>query len=183
MLARRQEETTYAIIPSTVRIFPCFSTIDMLWTCSEQYLQDITFLYNVQHDCPLAKCTASGKHPLIQERVESGLFKTYIEHRPINRFVINTHAFHNAHHLRAALERSLIVPIPLYPQKDRIAKHVEIAHSLRVTQKTKLEAQAEKKRKKKEVVMPTDKTGSVISKKRTRSEMEAEADEREVITH
>ena len=40
-------------------------------------MQDIGFLYNVQYDCPLAKCTASGKQLIIQERVESDLFKTY----------------------------------------------------------------------------------------------------------
>ena len=137
-------------------------------------MQGIEFLYNVQHDCPLAKCTASGKQSLIQERVESGLFKTYIEHKPIERFVINTHAFHNAHRLRAALERSLVVPIPLYPLEVRKAKHTEIAHSLRATQKAKLEARAHTAQKKKEAI--TSKTGSVIPKKRTRSEIEAEDD-------
>jgi hypothetical protein len=137
-------------------------------------VQDIGFLYNVQHDCPLAKCTASGKQPLIQERVESDLFKTYIEHKAIEHFVINTHAFHNAHRLRVALERSLVAPILLYPLEVRKAKHAEIAHSLRATQKAKLEARAAKK--KKEAITPADKTGSVIPKKRTRSEMEAEAE-------
>ncbi|KDR73407.1 hypothetical protein GALMADRAFT_48393, partial [Galerina marginata CBS 339.88] len=73
--------------------------------------QDIEFLYNVQHDCVLAKCTASGKHAVLQERVESGVFDAFIEHNPIDRFVINTHAFHNAHLLRASLDRSLVVPI------------------------------------------------------------------------
>ena len=130
-------------------------------------MQDIGFLYNVQHDCPLAKCTASGKQPLVQERVESGLFKTYIEHRPIEHFVINTHAFHNAHRLRAALDRSLIAPIPLYQVEDRKAQHAKIAQSLRATQKAKREARAAQK---KEVLTPAEKTS--IPKKRTRSEME-----------
>ncbi len=143
-------------------------------------MQDIGFLYNVQHDCPLAKCTASGKQPLIQERVESGLFKTYIEHKPIERFVINTHAFHNAHRLRAALERSLVVPILLYPLEVRKAKHTEIAHRLRATQKSKLEARAAQK--KKGAITPADKTGSVIPKKRTRSEMETETNDTEMAT-
>ena len=141
-------------------------------------MQDIGFLYNVQHDCPLAKCTASGKQPLMQERVESGLFKTYIEHKPIERFVINTHAFHNAHRLRTALERSLVVPIPLYPLEVRKAKHTEIARSLRATQKAKLEARIAQKKKK--AITPEDKTGSLIPQKRTRSEMEAEADDTEM---
>ena len=93
-------------------------------------MQAIGFLYNIQHDCLLAKCTGSGQQPLMQEQVKSGLFKTYIEHKPIERFVINTHAFHNAHRLQAALECSLVVPIPFYPPEVRKAKPTEIAHRL-----------------------------------------------------
>ena len=110
----------------------------------------------------------------MQEHVKSGLFKTYIEHKPMERFVINTHAFHNAHRLQAVLERSLVVPIPLYPLEVRKAKHIEIAHSLRAAVKAKGEAQAAQKNK--EAIMPAEKTGSVIPKKRLRSEMEAEAE-------
>ena len=176
MLARRHEETVYVVIPSTV----CVS----LWTlhliiCSK-HVQNIGFLYNVQHDCPLAKCTASGKQPLMQEQVASGFFKTYIEHKPIERFVINTHAFHNAHRLRTALERSLVVPILLYPLEVRKAKHTEIAHGLQATQKAKHEARAA--RKKKEPMSAVDKAGSVIPAKRMRSEMEVEADDTEMAT-
>ena len=90
----------------------------------------IHFAYNVQHDCPLAKCTASGKQPVIQERVASGLSKSCIEHQLIDRFVINIHAFHNAHLLRAALPRSLTIPIPIYQSENRKLKHIEIAQSL-----------------------------------------------------
>jgi len=143
-------------------------------------VQTIGFLYNVQHDCPLAKCTGSGKEPLMQERVESSLFKTYIEHKPIERFIINTHAFHNAHRLRAALERSLVVPIPLFPLEVRKAKHTEIAHSLRATIKAKGEARTAQK--KKEAITLAEKTGSVIPKKRMRSEIEPEADDIEMAT-
>lgn len=71
----------------------------------------------------------------MQERIESGLVKTYIEHQPIGRFVINTHAFHNAHLLRSTLPRSLVLPIPLH--QDRQAKHIEIAGNLRIAQETK----------------------------------------------
>ncbi len=71
----------------------------------------------------------------MQERVESGQVKAYIEHKPIERFVINTHAFHNAHFLRACLPRILIAPIAL--QADRQAKHFEIAKSLRAAQDLK----------------------------------------------
>lgn len=71
----------------------------------------------------------------MQERVESGLLKTYIEHQQIDRFIINTHAFHNAHLLRASLPRSLWAPIPLY--ENRLAQHHEIARNLRLTQEGK----------------------------------------------
>lgn len=105
------------------------------------------FLYNVQHDCPLAKCTATGKQAVMQERVKSGLFTTYIEHQPIDRFIINTHAFHNAHLLRATLPRSLVVPILLC--QNRESKHIEIASSLCATQegkRTAAKARAAQKR-------------------------------------
>jgi len=71
----------------------------------------------------------------MQERVESGLVKSYIEHQPLEHFVINTHALNNAHLLRATLPRSLVVPIPLH--QDRQVKHVEIAGSLQATQEAK----------------------------------------------
>lgn len=133
--------------------------------------QAIEYLYNVQHDCPFAKCTASGKRPLMQERIHSGLSTTYIEHKPIERFVINTHAFHNAHRLRASLGRSLVAPVPLFPPNVREQKHAEFALSLRLTQKAKVEARAA--RKKKDKNSATDKTETVIPKKRARSDIEA----------
>ena len=71
----------------------------------------------------------------MQERVESTLFETHIEHQPVERFVINTHAFHNAHLLRKALPHSLVVPIPLI--QDRKAKHIELAKSLQAVQEVK----------------------------------------------
>jgi len=141
MLARRHEETTYVVIPSTVCI--CRWSLDIIIHFKHQ-LQGINFLYNVQHDCPLSKCTASGKQPLMQERVESGLVQTYIEHKLIERFVINTHAFHNAHLLRATLPRSLVAPIPLHP--DRQAKHFEIAGRLRVMQEAKRQVRVAQKK-------------------------------------
>jgi hypothetical protein len=71
----------------------------------------------------------------MQERVESGLFKAFIEHQAIERFIINTHAFHNAHRLHASLPRSLVVPIPLH--QDQEAKHIEIVGNLRIAQEIK----------------------------------------------
>ncbi|KAJ6478037.1 hypothetical protein C8R47DRAFT_941277, partial [Mycena vitilis] len=54
-----------------------------------------------------------------------------IVHEPVDRFIINTHAFHNAHFLRATLPRDLIAPIPL--SENRKEKHDEFATTLRAT--------------------------------------------------
>ena len=72
---------------------------------------------------------------MMQERVESGQVEVCIEHQPIERFIINMHAFHNAHLIRASLPRSLVVPIPLYPDRQRT--HFECAERLRVAQQVK----------------------------------------------
>jgi hypothetical protein len=108
----------------------------------------------------------------MQERVESGLVKTYIEHQPIRRFVINTHAFHNAHLLRSTLPRPLVLPIPLH--QDRQARHIEIAGNLRVAQETKRTATKNRAAQKKLLVAAAksvDDSGPGSKKrKRTREE-------------
>ena len=71
----------------------------------------------------------------MQEHVELGLVTTYIEHHPVRCFVINTHAFHNAHLLCSTLPHSLVLPIPLH--QDWQAKHIEIAGNLHIAQETK----------------------------------------------
>jgi hypothetical protein len=103
----------------------------------------------------------------MQERVESGLMKSYIEHQALERFVINTHAFHNTHLLRATLPRSLVMPIPLH--QDRQAKHVEISGRLRATQEAKRIAMKARAAQKKQAV--ADGPGPGPSK-RTRLEIE-----------
>ena len=112
----------------------------------------------------------------MQERVESGLLKTCIEHQTVDRFVINTHGFHNAHLLRATLPRPLTVPIPLHP--DRQAKHFEIARNLRASQKIKRDTAkvcaAQKKLAAQPV--PVDDSSLTGSKKRKRPIMEMEED-------
>ena len=91
----------------------------------------------------------------MQECVESGLIQAYIEHKPIERFVINTHAFHNVHLIRATLLCCLVAPIPLHPNWQ--AKHFEIAGDLQVTQEAKRKACAVQK--KDGVINPADDTG------------------------
>ncbi|KAJ6619620.1 hypothetical protein B0H10DRAFT_1946670 [Mycena sp. CBHHK59/15] len=96
----------------------------------------------VLHDCCSAKCEASGERPRMQERVESGKTEKYIVHNPLDRFIINSYAFHNAHLLRATLPRDLLAPIPVF--EDRRTKHDELAAELCSMKEIKL---AKRKRK------------------------------------
>ncbi|KAJ7040964.1 hypothetical protein C8F04DRAFT_1230647 [Mycena alexandri] len=125
VLTRRQSETTYLIIPTI----------------------DVKFLINAQHDCNAAGCSASGQRRRMQERVESDLFDTFIVHEPLERFIINTHAFHNAHLLRQVLPRALTAPIALFV--DRKEKHYELATTLRETKDARRKHLKEKKALKK----------------------------------
>ncbi|KAJ7816086.1 hypothetical protein B0H14DRAFT_3744368, partial [Mycena olivaceomarginata] len=108
-LSRRQGEQTLLIVPST----------------------NIEFIFNVQHDCYSAKCIASGNRAKKQERVDSNITESFIEHQPLEEHVINTTAFHNAHLLRRCLPRSAWAPVPMFTPEDRLAKHNELAEQLR----------------------------------------------------
>ncbi|KAJ6632334.1 hypothetical protein B0H10DRAFT_1901754 [Mycena sp. CBHHK59/15] len=132
ILTRRQSETTYLIVPALANE------------------QDIRFLYNTQHDCEEAGCEATGERPRMQERVDTGLTDKVIVHKPVERFIINTHAFHNAHLLRQALPRGLTAPIPLFV--DRKAKHYELAVNLREIKNGKRKRAADKRTAKKKPV-------------------------------
>ncbi|KAJ6567837.1 hypothetical protein B0H10DRAFT_2168889 [Mycena sp. CBHHK59/15] len=63
----------------------------------------LRFKFNVQHNCYTAKCEATGEHSRIQECVESDQTENFIVHNSLDRYIINSHAFHNAHLLRATL--------------------------------------------------------------------------------
>ncbi|KAJ7692327.1 hypothetical protein B0H16DRAFT_1851861 [Mycena metata] len=95
ILVRRDGETTFLII----------------------HAKSLMFKFNVQHACHTAKCAATGQRLRIQERVESDTMENFIEHNPLDRFIINSHAFHNAHLLRATLPRALLAPIPLFDDR------------------------------------------------------------------
>ncbi|KAJ6588551.1 hypothetical protein B0H19DRAFT_1013424 [Mycena capillaripes] len=107
VLTRRDSEVTYSIVPA----------------------KNIKFKFNVQHDCDSAECSATGQCLRMQERVEFDQIENYIVHKPLDRFFINMHSFHNAHLLRATLPRELVAPIPLF--SDWQAKHLELATQLR----------------------------------------------------
>ncbi|KAJ7685821.1 hypothetical protein B0H17DRAFT_1160739 [Mycena rosella] len=111
ILVRRDSETTFSIIPG----------------------KKFKFKFNVQHDCYSAKFEATGTRLRMQKRVESDQIENFIVHNPLDRYIINSHAFHNAHLLRETLPRDLIAPIPLF--EDRRGKHGEMAAALRATQR------------------------------------------------
>ncbi|KAJ6607440.1 hypothetical protein B0H10DRAFT_2166796 [Mycena sp. CBHHK59/15] len=115
VLVRRDSEITFSIVPAKV---------------------SLRFKFNVQHDCYTAKCEATGERSRIQERVESDQTENFIVHNSLDRFIINSHAFHNAHLLRATLPRDLLAPIPLFD--DGRTKHDKLAATLRAKRDTKL---------------------------------------------
>ncbi|KAJ6559339.1 hypothetical protein B0H10DRAFT_1845868 [Mycena sp. CBHHK59/15] len=81
------------------------------------------------HDCYTRKNEAARERPHMREHVESDTTENLIVHAPLDQFIINFHAFHNAHILHAALHRDLLAPIPLF--EDRKAKHNEFTATLR----------------------------------------------------
>ncbi|KAJ6524031.1 hypothetical protein B0H19DRAFT_934723 [Mycena capillaripes] len=124
ILVRRDSEVVFSIFPA----------------------KKIQFKFNAQHDCYTAKCEATGVRLQVQERVESDRIENFIVHNALDRYIINSHAFHNAHLLRATLPRSIIAPIPYFP--DREAHHTEMAVALRASREVKrAKAAASKKRK------------------------------------
>ncbi|KAJ3889502.1 hypothetical protein GG344DRAFT_51437 [Lentinula edodes] len=104
--------------------------------------QTLQFVVNVQHDCRGSNCQASGTTKQKQERQQLNITVKTIQHVDDQKFIINTHALHNAHHLRRFLPRYLTVPRPLYP--DRKQWHRELAGKLVVSQ---VEKRAETNRK------------------------------------
>lgn len=103
----------------------------------------------------------------MQERVESDQTENYIVHNSLDRFFINSHAFHNAHLLRAALPRDLLAPIPLFP--DRRAKHDELATQLRENVTTRKAAVAAQKRKRLEEDDNDEREGRPRKRKRAKA--------------
>ncbi|KAJ7703890.1 hypothetical protein B0H17DRAFT_1157051 [Mycena rosella] len=126
--------------------------------------KNIKFKFNVQHDCRSAECDATGVRLRIQERVESDQTENYIVHKSFDRFLINTHAFHNAHLLRAVLPRDLVAPIPIFT--ERTAKHDELAAQLREILTTRKAAAVAKKRKRLEDGDDAGETGERPRKKK-----------------
>ncbi|KAL0565664.1 hypothetical protein V5O48_016353 [Marasmius crinis-equi] len=81
----------------------------------------VQFEFNVQHDCEYAQCSPSQSVSMLQERQQAPAKKTVIVHQTQDepRFIINTHAFHNARLLRKFLPRHLYAPVHLFPDRQQ----------------------------------------------------------------
>jgi len=133
-------------------------------------LQEILFIFSVQHDCCMAKCEASDFWEQVQERQVTSRKEGFIKHQDDNNFVINMYAIHNATLLRKSLPHHLTAPKLLY--SDRRLHHGKVAAGLRVSQTAK-RVQAQAKRK--------ETQARNAEKKRKRQEaMESDNDDAEV---
>jgi len=81
-----------------------------------------------------------------------------MEHKPLNMYLINTHAFHNAHLIRAILLWDLTAPIPYVV--DQQSHHDQIAWKLCVTQDSKRAATTLKAAEKRKAATATATTSA-----------------------
>jgi len=109
-------------------------------------IQDIEFDFNVQHDCPFAGCTSTGKRPRVRERIKSAdATESFIEHRDVPQWIINTHSLHNGHLLRRRLPRDLLTPIPVVDPGKRTEEHRTFAATYRPKQNARRTEIAQKR--------------------------------------
>jgi hypothetical protein len=112
--------------------------------------QNVEFDFNVQHDCRFAGCSATGKRARRQERIISDdILDDAIEHRDVDRWIINTHSLHNGHLLRLRVRPELISPIRMIPADEREGRHHRVASGLRPGQEKKRKNVADKRAAKK----------------------------------
>ncbi|KAJ7829680.1 hypothetical protein B0H14DRAFT_2593909 [Mycena olivaceomarginata] len=95
----------------------------------------LQFSFNAQHDCRACGYEASGVKRQMQERQESNTLVHSVVHEDDDRFVINTHGFHDAGLLRKYLPIALTTPSALYT--DRRERHDEHWKGLGAPQKEK----------------------------------------------
>lgn len=82
-------------------------------------MQNVLFIVNVQHDCITCKCTASGTRVVQQERQDSEVRVAAWAHTAVQRYVLNTHAIHNALQLRELLPRTLTYPTAIWTDREK----------------------------------------------------------------
>ncbi len=106
--------------------------------------QDVSFIFNAQHDCSMLGCEASALQPRIQECQTTDQMEKLVSHKDNDHFVINMFGLHNAMLLCQALPPHLAEITALYD--DRQAHHDQLAAKVRVSQTAK-QARMQEKRK------------------------------------
>ncbi|KAJ7580890.1 hypothetical protein C8J56DRAFT_896239 [Mycena floridula] len=109
---------------------------------TQRHEEQLSVIVATKHDCCTAKCTATGIHPIVQECVQTIASESFIEHWPLQQFIVNTTALHNAHLLRRTLPWQLTKPIALPTEAQWLQFHKESAAAF---QKARITKQQERK--------------------------------------
>lgn len=88
-------------------------------------------------------CTATRGTAQCQEREATSITTIRIKHEDDAHFIVNTHALHNAHILRAVFSPDLFLVQPCC--LDRKQYHMELAKDLAANEKAKKKAANEKR--------------------------------------
>ena len=145
------------------------------------FTQDIEFDFNVQHDCPFAGCAPTGKRPRVQERIKSPeVTGSFIEHRDIPRWIINTHSLHNGHLLRRRLPHNILTLIPAIDPTRREEEHRKTATAHRPKQNAKRLETARKRAAKHPKTEATE-DNTVLGKRVGRDFNQGDDDEADIV--
>ncbi|KAI0823764.1 hypothetical protein BC628DRAFT_1324557 [Trametes gibbosa] len=93
-------------------------------------VDSISFVFNAQHHCRASGCTRLEDQHITQERRLTERIRDTLVHEPVDRYLLNTHALHNAALIREILPRKLTSPIAYVA--DREAHHQERSAAMRV---------------------------------------------------
>jgi len=97
--------------------------------------------------------------------VASEATETFIEHRDISRWIINTHSLHNGHLLRRCLPQDLVVPTPVIDPTKRKEEHRKIAAAHRPKRDAK-RAETAQRRAAKRLKVETASDTKVLGKRK-----------------
>ena len=108
-------------------------------------LQNISFIFNAQHDCEGGECGYTIDDTGTQNRQVKTKTKRTMAHSNHDKFFINLHALHNGWRIREVLPRNLTEPVPYIADREEF--HHKMAKKL---QKKNPQKRAKAKEKAKE---------------------------------
>ena len=121
------------------------------------FYQDISFVFNAQHDCEGGGCDYTTCNTSVQDRRATTKSEQRINHSAHNKFFINLHALHNAWRIREVLPRNLTQPMPYVDDREEF--HHKMARKLqknnpqkRARAKEKAKDAREQKKRSKQLV-------------------------------